>query len=130
MRLPFSTPRRENVGRVVLAMVGVAVVACSSGPSAPAFDGSIPLGTWGGDNSGMIVGDTAVHIHVGCTYGDVSGRVPVSADGVPCLRGLRIGRHTTDLERCRTRPPQNQIPEPRAGDLHARPASHRLETTV
>jgi len=62
-------------------MVGVAVVACSSGPSAPAFDGSIPLGTWGGDNSGMIVGDTAVHIHVGCTYGDVSGRVPVSADG-------------------------------------------------
>jgi hypothetical protein len=25
----------------------------------------------------MIVGDTAMHLHVGCTYGDVSGRVPV-----------------------------------------------------
>jgi hypothetical protein len=26
----------------------------------------------------MIVGDTAMHLHIGCTYGDVSGRVPVT----------------------------------------------------
>ena len=37
------------------------------------------LGTWGGENSGMIVSDTAMHLHVGCTYGDVSGRIPLSA---------------------------------------------------
>jgi hypothetical protein len=29
----------------------------------------------------MIVGDTAMHLHVGCTYGDVSGRIDVGASG-------------------------------------------------
>ena len=29
----------------------------------------------------MIVGDTAMHLHIACTFGDVSGRVPVDANG-------------------------------------------------
>ena len=29
----------------------------------------------------MIVSDTAMHLHVGCTYGDVSGRIALAADG-------------------------------------------------
>jgi hypothetical protein len=29
----------------------------------------------------MIVSDTAMHLHIGCTYGDVSGRIPIAADG-------------------------------------------------
>jgi hypothetical protein len=29
----------------------------------------------------MIVGDTAMHLHIGCTFGDVSGRVPLGANG-------------------------------------------------
>jgi hypothetical protein len=68
---------------VVCASIA-AVVACSTGnagnagPSLPPFDGGLAIGTWGGDSAGMIVGDTAMHIHVGCTFGDVSGRVPVS----------------------------------------------------
>jgi len=36
---------------------------------------------WGGENAGMIVSDTAMHLHVGCTYGDVSGRIPVTTNG-------------------------------------------------
>lgn len=60
----------------------VALLACSSSGIAPApADGKLALGTWGGDNAGMIVGDTAMHLHVGCTYGDVSGRIVVAADG-------------------------------------------------
>jgi hypothetical protein len=63
---------------LVLALV---LGACSSDTTSPAFDGALPLGTWGGENSGMIVGDTAMHLHVGCTYGDVSGRISLSANG-------------------------------------------------
>ena len=73
----------EFARRAALAacVVGtVLVVACSSTTTAP-FDSVLPLGTWGGDNSGMIVGDTAMHLHVACTYGDVSGRIPLSANG-------------------------------------------------
>ena len=29
----------------------------------------------------MIVGDTAMHLHIGCTFGDVSGRVPLGNNG-------------------------------------------------
>jgi hypothetical protein len=64
-------------------MAATLVLACSaSGPNMPPFDGALALGTWGGENAGMIVGDTAMHLHVGCTYGDVSGRVPVLAGGL------------------------------------------------
>ena len=79
MSFPLRTHGIEKVAG--LAAV-VAVLACSaSGISPVAFDGKLALGTWGGDNAGMIVGDTAMHLHVGCTYGDVSGRIPVSATG-------------------------------------------------
>src|SRR3954462_14606535 len=81
------TSPRNRVARTAIVIAGAMVVACSSGPAVPAFDGSLPLGTWGGDNSGMIVGDTAMHIHVGCTYGDVSGRIPVTGDGAFDVQG-------------------------------------------
>jgi hypothetical protein len=63
-----------------LALAAV-VAACSSGTTAPPFDGVLALGTWGGENSGMIVSDTAMHLHVACTYGDVSGRIALAANG-------------------------------------------------
>lgn len=67
----------------VLLAIAILVAACSSGPSTtlPPYDGLLALGTWGGDSAGMIVSDTAMHIHVACTFGDVSGRVPVGTDG-------------------------------------------------
>jgi hypothetical protein len=58
------------------------VFGCSSsGTILPAFDGKLALGTWGGDNAGLIVSDTATHLHVGCTFGDVSGRIVLSDNG-------------------------------------------------
>jgi hypothetical protein len=59
-------------------VIALLVVACSGGTTAPPSDGALPLGTWGGENSGMIVSDTAMHLHVACTYGDVSGRIPLA----------------------------------------------------
>jgi hypothetical protein len=66
-----------------LLAFAVLIAACSSGSSAtlPPYDGLLALGTWGGDSAGMIVSDTAMHIHVACTFGDVSGRIPVTVDG-------------------------------------------------
>ena len=66
---------------LLIAAVVVAITACSAAVSLPPSDGFIALGTWGGDSAGMIVGDTAMHLHIGCTYGDVSGRIPVGTDG-------------------------------------------------
>ena len=57
------------------------VLACSSATTLGPTDGELPLGTWGGDSAGMIVSDTSMHLHVGCTFGDVSGRIQVGADG-------------------------------------------------
>jgi hypothetical protein len=66
----------------LLCVVACLLVACSSSStSLPPFDGALPLGMWGGNNTGMIVGDTAMHLHIGCTFGDVSGRVPIDANG-------------------------------------------------
>lgn len=57
------------------------MAACSAAPTVAPVDGELPLGTWGGDSAGMIVSDTSMHLHVGCTFGDVSGRIKVGADG-------------------------------------------------
>jgi hypothetical protein len=66
----------------VAAIVVIAALSCSNSSSGvPPFDGALPLGTWGGDSTGAIVGDTAMHLHIACTYGDVSGRVPVDENG-------------------------------------------------
>ena len=65
----------------VLALGAALFAACASGSDLPPYDGSVALGTWGGDNSGMIVSDTAMHLHIGCTFGDVSGRIPITASG-------------------------------------------------
>jgi hypothetical protein len=69
------------MARRLLFLLAIPALACSSAPTVGPLDGELPLGTWGGDSAGMIVSDTALHLHVGCTFGDVSGRVHVNADG-------------------------------------------------
>jgi hypothetical protein len=61
--------------------IGVLLACTSSGTTLPPSDGKVPLGTWGGDSAGFIVGDTSAHLHIGCTYGDISGRIAVGANG-------------------------------------------------
>src|SRR5450759_2517540 len=79
---PMTLPRSVRIAALSLSAANVAILACSSSNIGPAsFDGKLALGTWGGDNAGMLVSDTAMHLNVGCTYGDVSGRITVAADG-------------------------------------------------
>ncbi len=72
-------PKRAN--RLVVILAAAIAVACSGAPTTLPANGELALGTWGGDSAGMIVGDTSMHLHVGCTFGDVSGRVSVASDG-------------------------------------------------
>lgn len=39
------------------------------------------LGTWGGENAGVIVTDSETHVHIGCTLGDIPGRITVDGSG-------------------------------------------------
>jgi hypothetical protein len=81
----MRTTKTASHAGLVAAIAGL--LACSSTTAAPPPDGLLPLGTWGGENAGMIVGDTAMHLHVGCTFGDVSGRVPVGTTGSFDIQG-------------------------------------------
>ena len=78
--LPILLVRR--LASIGVASCAVALLACgASTTTLPPVDGNLALGTWGGDSTGLIVGDTAMHIHIACTYGDVSGRIPIDANG-------------------------------------------------
>ena len=54
------------------------VLACSAATSTPITQ---VVGTWGGDNAGLIVSDTDVHIHIGCTLGDAVGPIHPDENG-------------------------------------------------
>ena len=41
----------------------------------------VPVGTWGGDDAGMLVQPTSAHVHIGCTKGDVPEAIPLDAEG-------------------------------------------------
>jgi hypothetical protein len=72
----------KRVAAVAVGTTFALVVSCStSGLTQGVSDGVLALGTWGGDSAGLIVSDTATHLHIACTYGDVSGRIPVAANG-------------------------------------------------
>ena len=56
----------------------VTLLACSTATSTPITE---VAGTWGGDNAGLIVSSTAVHVHIGCTLGDAVGPIRPDSEG-------------------------------------------------
>jgi len=46
------------------------------------------MGTWGGDDAGLIVSATEVHAHIGCTNGNVDRSIPVDSEGRFDVAGL------------------------------------------
>jgi hypothetical protein len=75
-----------------LAVFGLLLAACSSGAVLPPSSGRLALGTWGGDNAGVIVSDSGTHVHVGCTLGDMPGLVPLDPDGRFVINGSYVLR--------------------------------------
>ena len=71
MRLPPDA--LEGVHNLALALL-----ACSVATLTPITE---VAGTWGGDNTGLIVNGNDVHVHIGCTLGDAVGPIHPGADG-------------------------------------------------
>jgi hypothetical protein len=79
---------------IVLCAGAVAAVACGSGAKISTLppDPQLAIGTWGGQNAAAIVTDTVAHVHIGCTFGDVQGRIALDANGRFTLDGTYVLR--------------------------------------
>ena len=64
--------------RIPAILLTLAVLACPTSTSTPITE---VAGTWGGDNAGLIVSGTDVHVHIGCTLGDAVGPISPDANG-------------------------------------------------
>ena len=64
--------RRAGLWLLLLA------AACQTTPSRLA---TLPLGTWGGDEAGIVVGESEAHVHIRCTLGDLAAPIPLDARG-------------------------------------------------
>jgi hypothetical protein len=63
----------------ILGVIGMSgLLACSAATSTPPAG---LIGTWGGDNAGMIVTTEDVHVHIGCTLGDANAPIQTDASG-------------------------------------------------
>lgn len=80
MPFPDFAPRARPL-RLFLAVIGLVTTSCSTASLLPPSEDQLAPGTWGGDNTGVIVTDSVTHVHVGCTFGDMPGTVPLDADG-------------------------------------------------
>lgn len=86
--MPTVTVRHLTL---VLLMVGC-------GASGPSGLTQVPLGTWGGDDAGLIVSATEFHAHIGCTKGDGEGMIPLDAQGRYDVAGLyNVDAYPVDL---------------------------------
>src|SRR5258706_3998796 len=64
--------------RLLLVPALALLAACGASRLEP---GTVAVGTWGGDEAGLLVRADGAHAHIGCTYGDVAGPIPFDADG-------------------------------------------------
>lgn len=76
--------------RVTAMAVAALVLGCAD--PLPPSPGPLALGTWGGDNAGVIVTDSVTHVHLGCTLGDMPGRVSVDPTGRFTVEGSYVLR--------------------------------------
>ena len=64
----------------IALLVGWGLLAgCES--SLPVTANGVVVGTWGGDDGGLIADDTSGHTHIGCTYGNVHRPIVADAQG-------------------------------------------------
>ena len=80
--MPFSRPVSHFAACAIAVALPALLSTCSAASSpSTAPGGMLALGTWGGDNSGVIATDSVTHVHVGCTFGDMPGRITLDASG-------------------------------------------------
>ncbi|HEV8363484.1 MAG TPA: hypothetical protein VGQ52_08185 [Gemmatimonadaceae bacterium] len=73
---------RQAYGTLALLLVAAAVsAACYLDDAIVTTDGNLSVGTWGGENAGLIVNDTIAHVHIACTLGNFPAPVAVDENG-------------------------------------------------
>ena len=77
---PETNPGRRGRSRraATFAVLVTALPACTS---TPIFPGGLVTGTWGGNNAGLQATDSAAHVHIGCTYGDIHQAIVENQSG-------------------------------------------------
>ena len=60
---------------------GLLAAACGENEVLPPPGSTLELGTWGGDDAAVVVADSAIHVHVDCTFGDIAEEVRLDAEG-------------------------------------------------
>jgi len=82
----------------VVALVAAAALLGPCDPSGSARPPKDIVGTWGGENAGLIADDTSAHVHIGCTYGNIKQAIVPDADGRFDVPGVQnITAHPVDL---------------------------------
>lgn len=86
------------LARPAVALVLAAAVIGPCEPTSPLTPPKHVAGTWGGENAALIADDTSAHVHIGCTYGNISQQIVPDADGRFDVPGLQnITAHPVDL---------------------------------
>ena len=81
----------------LVALIALAALGPCSGPDVIGPSGELK-GTWGGENAALIADDTSAHVHIGCTYGNISQLIVPDAQGRFDLPGVQnITAHPVDL---------------------------------
>lgn len=66
--------------RLPLGVALALVAACDGSPAV--LPGPLDVvGTWGGENAGFIADDTSAHVHIACTFGNVSQAIVLDPAG-------------------------------------------------
>ncbi len=74
-----STPSDKfRVRRILVLPSILALLACSGAITTRITEVD---GKWGGDNAGLIVDNTDVHVHIGCTLGNATGPIRPDTNG-------------------------------------------------
>ncbi len=76
-------PRRSAANRTLALLLSAATVSatCYLDDALGTTDGKLSVGTWGGENAGLIVNDTIAHVHIACTLGNFPAPVTVDDNG-------------------------------------------------
>src|SRR4029079_8764027 len=65
------------MARIALILSVAILAACHNTLTVP----TEIVGTWGGDNAGLIATDSSAHVHIGCTLGDTKSPIRPDAYG-------------------------------------------------
>lgn len=76
----------------LIASAAALSATCYLDDSVVASGGTLSIGTWGGENAGLIVNDTVAHVHIACTLGNFPAPVSVDTNGRFSVTGSYVLR--------------------------------------